>query len=237
MPLGMAPTEGVEEERAGSVLEQAGNRDHLFLSEAVQLIASYGFSVPASALARTEDEAVQVQHQIGAAVAMKINRPHISHKTDKGALRLDLTSEAEIRSAFQELRRVAGGDLEVLIQQMAPPGREIILGGRQDASFGPVVLFGLGGVLVEVFEDAVWRLAPLGHEEAAHMVHGIRAARLLSGVRGEGPYDLEALLDLLVRLSHLLVTFPRIREIDINPVMVFPQGQGAQAVDARVVLG
>ncbi|MBN1101929.1 MAG: acetate--CoA ligase family protein [Deltaproteobacteria bacterium] len=235
--LGMEVIEGVEEERAGSILEKANARDHLFLGEAMQLISCYGFCLPPYALARTEEEAVQVWQGMGAPVAMKINLPHISHKTDKGALRLDLTSEGEIRSAFQELRGVAGGDLEVLIQQMAPPGREIILGGRQDASFGPVVLFGLGGVLVEVFEDAVWRLAPLGHEEAAHMVHGIRAARLLSGVRGEGPYDLEALLDLLVRLSHLLVTFPRIREIDINPVMVFPQGQGAQAVDARVVLG
>jgi len=119
---------------------------------------------------------------------------------------------------------------------MVTRGREVILGGKRDQSFGPIVLFGLGGIFVEALKDVVWRVAPLSYEEARRMIASIRGARVLQGIRGEKPWDIETVADLLVRLSHMLVALPQIQEIDINPVLVFPEGEGAQAVDARIIL-
>ena len=114
-----------------------------------------------------------------------------------------------------------------MVQRMAPKGREVILGGKRDPNFGPVILFGLGGIFVEVFQDVVWRLAPIRHEEAARMIQGIRGSRVLAGYRGEGPSDVKAIQDLLVRLSQMLAAFPGIQEIDVNPVVVLAPGEGA----------
>jgi acetate---CoA ligase (ADP-forming) len=230
------PLEGVDEEKAAKILQGAGDRGHLLLSESVDLLGCYGIPVVPFGLARTEGEAVALWQGFRGPAAMKINRPHISHKSDRGAVRLDLNTENDIRGAFRDFAGIAGGDLEVMVQQMARKGREVILGGKRDDSFGPVVLFGLGGIFVEVFQDAVWRLAPIRHEEAGRMIQGIRGARVLAGYRGEGPSDVEAIQDLLVRLSQMLASFPRIQEIDINPVTVFAPGEGAQALDARVIL-
>ena len=166
---------------------------------------------------------------------MKINRPHLSHKSDSGAVRLHLDSEKEVADAFHDLQAIGGEETEVLLQAMADKGRELILGGKQDQVFGPVILFGLGGIFVEVFEDVVWRAAPIDHDAALQMIHSVKAEKILRGLRGEKPSDVEAVADLLVRLSQMLVDFPAIQEIDINPVMAFHKG--AQAVDARVILG
>ncbi len=167
---------------------------------------------------------------------MKIHAPHISHKSDRGAVRLNLNSPAVIQKALLELQSIGGPGTEVLVQSMAKQGREVILGGKQDPTFGPVVLFGLGGIFVEVLEDVVWHLAPIGIDEAIDMVQKIKEAKVLRGVRGEPPYDIEATAELLVRLSQLLADYPTIQEIDINPVMVFQSAGGAQALDARVIL-
>jgi acyl-CoA synthetase (NDP forming) len=132
----------------------------------------------------------------------------------------------------------AGADkpIEVLIQPMSPPGREVIIGGKQDPVFGPVIVFGLGGVLVEALGDVVWRMAPIGAHDARQMIGKIKGKKILAGVRGDPPADTEALEDALLRLSALLVDFPEIREIDINPVRVSGRGGGATALDARVIL-
>jgi len=236
LPLLKTKLEHIDEDRAGRILNEAAGEGSLLLSQGIELIKSYGFAVARYGLAVTAEEAVGIWRAWNTPLAMKVNRPHLSHKSDQGAVILNIQTEAEIHSAFNDLKRVAGPDLEVLVQEMAPKGREIILGGKRDDCFGPVVLFGLGGIFVEVFRDAVWRLAPVRHEEAARMIRSIQGARVLSGYRGEPSRDMEVLKDLISRLSQMLVTFPRIQEIDINPVIVMAEGEGALAVDARVIL-
>jgi acetyltransferase len=167
---------------------------------------------------------------------MKINSPHISHKSDLGAVQLNLKTQAEVEKAFKKLTALGGEGTQVLVQPMVTRGRETILGGRRDQSFGPIVLFGLGGIFVEALEDVVWRVAPLSYEEAKKMIGSIRGAKVLKGIRGERPCDIETVADLLVRLSHMLIELPQIQEIDVNPVVVFPEGEGALAVDARVIV-
>lgn len=227
--------QGIDGKKSETILNNASEQETLLLKDSIDLLKSYGFAVPDYRLASTLDEAFEAWQSLDGPVAMKVNRPHISHKSDLGAVRLNLSSEEEIRRAFLDLQALAGDNrMEVLIQSMVDKGREVILGGKQDEVFGPVILFGLGGIFVEAMEDVVWRVAPINSEEAHHMINQIKGRKILSGLRGEGPYDTNAVEDLLVRLSQMLVDFPVIQEIDINPVMVF--SDGAQAVDVRVIL-
>ncbi len=216
----------------------AGDRGFLHLNEAMDLLKCYGLRVDDYRLASTPDSAVAAWRQTGGAVAMKLNRPHVSHKTDVGAVRLDLDTEEDIVNGFHAMVAAAGVNepIEVLIQPMSPPGREVVIGGKQDPVFGSVVVFGLGGVLVETIGDVVWRVAPIGAQDARQMMGKIKGKKILAGVRGEGPADMAALEDALIRLSALLVDFPEIGEIDINPVRVAGRGGGAIALDARVIL-
>jgi acetyltransferase len=226
----------VDRHGAEHLLKDGQKRGHLLLGEALELLKCYGFPMPAYGLARSEEEALQLWHSVQGPVALKIHSPHISHKSDRGAVRLNLNSAADIRKSLLELQSLGGPGTEVLVQSMAKKGREVILGGKQDPTFGPVVLFGLGGIFVEVLEDVVWHLAPFGFDEAHRMIQKIKGAKVLRGVRGEAPYDIEATAELLVRLSQLLADYPTIQEIDLNPVMVFQSTGGAQALDARVIV-
>jgi acetyltransferase len=208
---------GIDIKKAEAILDNATGQETLLLKDSIDLLKIYGFAVPDYRLASTLDEAFEARQSLGGPVAMKINRPHISHKSDLGAVRINLSSEEQIRAAFHDLQTLAGGDpMEVLIQSMVDKGREVILGGKQDGVFGPVILFGLGGIFVETMEDVVWRVAPISSDEAHHMINQIKGRKIL------------------VTLSQMLVDFPVIQEIDINPVMVF--SDGAQAVDVRVIL-
>jgi len=232
-----SPVPCVENQRAREILQSAEGRDHLLLSEAMDLLHAYGFNFPPYNFAKNESEALKAWKLLnGGGVAMKINRPYVSHKSDAKAIYLNLSSETLIRNAFRNLRNIGGEETEVLLQIMSSMGREIILGGRQDPVFGPIVLFGLGGIFVEVLEDVVWRLAPVSHREAGKMIGNIRGSKILKGVRGEPSCDIAAIEDMLVRVSRIMVDFPEIQEIDINPVVVFSHGKGSQALDARVVL-
>jgi acyl-CoA synthetase (NDP forming) len=220
-----------------AVLKQAREREHLFLDESIDLIKAYGFPAPPYGLARTAEEALLAWQGFKGPVVMKVNRPHVSHKTDTGLVRLNLDSERDVREAFDHMQRILGPDpVEVMVQPMVTLGREVILGGKQDRVFGPVVLFGLGGIFVEALGDVTWRVAPIQRHDAEQMIHQIRGWKILTGTRGEAPCDLGELQDLLIRLSRMLVEFPVIQEIDINPVKVQGQGQGSQALDARVIL-
>ncbi|MBU2497676.1 MAG: acetate--CoA ligase family protein, partial [Proteobacteria bacterium] len=233
-PLKVQSLKGIDRDRAGEILAHAEGRTFLFLDEATDLLRSYGFSLPPQGLAGSQEEALEFRQKLKGPVAMKINRPHLSHKSDSGAVRLHLDSEEQVIAAFHDLRAIGGEETEVLLQAMVDRGRELILGGKQDQIFGPVILFGLGGIFVEVFEDIIWRAAPIDQDVALQMIQSVKAVKILQGLRGEKPSDIKAVADLLVRLSQLLVDFPVIQEIDINPVMAFPEG--AQAVDARVIL-
>jgi acyl-CoA synthetase (NDP forming) len=227
----------IDKHTAANILAGAGGRADLLLSESMELLRSYGFSLPPYRLARTAVEALNIWKGSKGPVAMKINRPHISHKSDRGAVRLNLDSEEQLTEAFEDFLSLGGKETEVMVQVMANPGKEVILGGKRDQCFGPIVLFGLGGIFVEALEDVVWRVAPLSDEEAQRMVQSLKGVKLLRGIRGDKPCDIGAVADLLVRLSQMLVDHPAIQEIDINPVGVFHEGMGAQALDARIILG
>jgi acetate---CoA ligase (ADP-forming) len=235
-PLQVLSLDRVNHEKAREVVSRGENSGHLLLHESLELLEHYGFSVPGYALVRTEAEALQFRRTFKGPMAMKINSPHFSHKSDLGAVQLNVKTQAEVEKAFKKLTALGGEGTEVLVQSMVTRGREVILGGKRDQSFGPIVLFGLGGIFVEALKDVAWRVAPLSYEEARKMIESIRGARVLQGIRGEKPYDIESVADLLVRLSHMLVDLPQIQEIDVNPVLVFPEGEGAVAVDARVIL-
>jgi acetyltransferase len=173
-------------------------------------------------------------------VVLKVVAPEIVHKTEAGGVQVDLRSPAEVRKAHAAIlkgaRRAAPEAVVegVLVQQMIRGGREVIVGMTRDPSFGPLVMFGLGGILVEVLRDVVFRIAPFGREDARDMIRGIQGIKLLEGVRGAPPVQFGALEETLLRVSQLVVDFPEITELDVNPLLAFDTG--VVAVDARVLL-
>ena len=208
--------------------------------QALEVCQSYGISVAEWATASNLEEAVEAAKRLGYPLALKVLSPHISHKSDVGGITLGIEDEESLKRAYGEMlsevqEKAPAVPLEgFLLQRMISGGREVILGGKRDPSFGAVVMFGLGGVYVEVFDDVAFRVAPLTRKDAEEMMAEVRGSRLLQGVRGEKPSDVEAVADCLLRLSQLLQDFPAIAEVDINPLIVLEKG--AKAVDARIVL-
>ena len=191
---------------------------------------------------RDADEAVRVAAQVGGPVALKIVSPDVPHKTEAGAIRLDVQGDAAVRRAHGEVvaaarayrpdARLTG----VLVQEMVSGGEELLLGILADPVFGPTVTVGLGGIHVEIFKDVALALAPIGPTMARAMIDSLRSRALLDGVRGRPPLDVDALVDCLVRLSWLAAdTRGLLAELDVNPLRVLPRGQGARVVDALVV--
>ncbi|NUK81218.1 acetate--CoA ligase family protein [Streptomyces lunaelactis] len=218
----------------------AEGRTALTAPEAKRIADAYGIPVPAEALAESVDEAVAFADRIGFPVVLKIVSPDIVHKTDAGGVRVGLASAAEVRGAFTAIvanartydaeARIQG----VQVQQMVPAGTEVIVGAVTDPTFGKVVAFGLGGVLVEVLKDITFRLAPASESDALDMLDSIRAAEILRGVRGGAAVDRDALADVVVRVSELAADFPEIAEVDLNPV--FASADGVMAADVRILL-
>ena len=213
--------------------------------EARRLLVDYGIPAPRERAARTADEAAEAARSIGYPVVLKVLSPNIQHKTEIGGVRVGLADALAVRSAFGEVMEVArerhpDADIEgALIQEMVGGDAvEVIVGVLRDADFGPVVVFGSGGVLVELFEDSSLRLPPLSRSDARGMIEENQATRLLEGFRGKPPADVEALVDALVRVSRLAVDLgDHIAALDINPLMVLPEGKGVRAVDALVEVG
>jgi acyl-CoA synthetase (NDP forming) len=233
----------VDHEAVRALVEnaQAEGRD-LLLHEAVAVLTHYGIPVAESVQATTVEEVEAAAERIGYPVAIKVISESISHKSDVGGVQLNLRNAPAVAEAFQDMtRRIrrAYPDARidgVLVQPMATGGRELILGGRQDRQFGPVVLVGLGGVFVEIFEEISLRIAPIPRREAQAMIQELRGAPILMGTRGHKRSDIEAVVDAILRLCQLLCDFPEIQEIDINPLRVFHEPDGCQALDARIVL-
>ncbi|MBM2839175.1 MAG: acetyl coenzyme synthetase forming, alpha domain protein [Deltaproteobacteria bacterium] len=210
--------------------------------EAREVIKAYGFRIPKAMLARTSEESAIVAKGIGFPVVMKIASPDILHKTEVGGVRVGLASEEEVERAFLEITSNASRLMPkaliwgVSIQEMVKKGKEVIVGMSKDHSFGPLLMFGLGGIYVEVLKDVSFRVAPAGKTDIERMISEIRSYPLLKGVRGEPPADTDALVEAIQRLSQLVNDFPEIIEMDINPLVVLPKGEGVIAIDARMTL-
>jgi acyl-CoA synthetase (NDP forming) len=209
-------------------------------AESKEVLAAYGFVTPKDAIAATAEQAVNIAEQIGYPVVLKIWSPDIIHKSDVGGVRIGLESPQEVMDAFDLMlfripKKMPGAKiLGVLVQQMCTGGRELILGMNRDPHFGPLMMFGMGGIMVEVMQDVSFYLAPLTAEEAKQMLMGTRTYKLLVGARGQQGVDIEAVAEALQRLSQLVTEFPQIQEMDINPFMVGPAGTTPVAVDARI---
>ncbi|MHC4619084.1 MAG: acetate--CoA ligase family protein [Planctomycetota bacterium] len=208
--------------------------------ESKEILAAYGFVTPKAAVATTAEQAANIARQIGYPVVLKIWSPDILHKTDAGGVRLDLKSDEEVMDAFDLMTyRIAKNlpqarILGVLVQEMCKKGKEVILGMTRDPHCGPLMMFGMGGVMVEVLKDISFYLAPLTAEEAKQMLLSTKTYQMLKGVRGEGGVDIEAIAEGLQRVSQLVTEFPQIQQLDINPYVVGPEGTPPIAVDARM---
>jgi acetyl coenzyme A synthetase (ADP forming)-like protein len=216
-------------------------RTNLTAAEAGEVCRAYDIPLPMERTAATADEAVAAAREIGYPVALKILSAAITHKSDAGGLVLGLGSDEAVRGAFEQVMASArayngSADLQgVLVQAMARPGREVIVGAVTDQTFGKVVMFGLGGIFVETMQDVTFALAPVSREKAHSMFREIQGFPLLAGVRGEKPVDFDGLAALISRVSALVADFPEILELDLNPVIASPEG--VVAVDARIAVG
>lgn len=211
-------------------------------AEARAIQSAYGIPFPRSVLAKSAEEAVRAASEMGFPVVMKITSPDILHKTDIGGVRLNLQTADQVRDAFDLMvyraqRYMPTAEIwGCLVQQQVRGGKEVLLGMNRDPQFGPLLVFGLGGIYVEALKDVTFRVAPVDRRQAREMLSEIRAYSLLKGVRGEPPSDQDAIVDVILRLSQLVTDFPEIVELDINPLMVFEQGKGALGIDMRLVL-
>jgi len=260
-PLGeIREFDDVDKESVRRTIDEAKARPTKWLSEPEchGILKAYGMPVLEFRIAKTADEAVAAAGQIGYPVVIKVVSPDILHKTDFGGVRVGIKDQNSMRiefDAMMETVKTRKPDAEVwgvLVQQMAgsgdmtgigppipdrvPGSTETILGMKRDPQFGPLLMFGLGGILVEVLRDVSFRVAPVNDQSADAMLTEIRAHRLLEGFRGAPPRDTQAIKDCIMRLSQLAVDFPEIDELDINPLLAYEQGQGAMVLDARILL-
>jgi len=210
--------------------------------EAREVLAAYGFRVPAARLVRSAEEAAQAAEGIGYPVVMKISSPDILHKSDIGGVRVGIATTEQVADTFDLImlraqRYMPDAKLNgVLVQEMVRGGKEVILGMSRDPQFGPLIMFGLGGIYVEVLKDVAFRVAPLDRRSAQQMLQEIRGSALLGGARGERPADTEAITEALLRLSQLVLDFPEILELDINPLAALEPGRGVVAIDSRITI-
>jgi acetate---CoA ligase (ADP-forming) len=210
--------------------------------EAKEILRAYDFNILHGQLARTGDEAVENAERIGYPVVLKISSPDIIHKSDFGGVRINLANAEQVRDAFDLMmlriqRRAPNAHLRgAYVEKMGQRGREVILGMTRDPQFGPMLMFGLGGIFVEVMKDVTFHLAPITAEEAMQMLKGTRSYALLQGARGQSPVDLDAIAGALQRISQLATDYPEIKELDINPFIVGPLGVQAYVADARMTL-
>ncbi len=232
--------EDVNPDIVRSILERHENTGNLPAPEVSQILAAYGIASPHMGLAQNEDQAAALAEEIGLPVVLKIASADISHKSDVGGVLLNLADEKSVRGGYQRVIKEAqsampGADLAgVYVQEMVPPGQEVIIGAVRDPQFGPVVMFGSGGTEVEGLKDLAFGLAPLTEREITAMLQGTWAGQKLSGYRNLQPADIEAVKESLIRLAQLADDFPQLAEIEINPLQVFQEGQGSAAVDVRI---
>jgi len=229
----------VDQARAAAVIAEAAD-GYLTEPQALAVLDAYGFPVVEHTLATSVDEAVAAARRLGFPVVLRVVAPKIIHKFDVKGVVLNLQNADEVRSAYATMRanlleHVAPEDLlGILVRPMIPAGKEVILGVSRDPVFGHVLMFGLGGIYVEAFKDVTFRVIPIREAAARNMVRGLRLSSVLQGLRGEKPSDLDAIEQALKRLSQLAADFPAIAELDINPLIVHPAGEGCHVADVRI---
>lgn len=228
-------------ETARRLIEQAlAEQRHLLEPEAYRLLEGYELPVPRHRFARDAAEAAAAAQAIGFPVALKVVSPDILHKSDAGGVRLDLRDVGAVRAAFEEVRAAARAVQPsarltgALVAQMARPGTEVIVGMTRDPQFGPSVMFGLGGIFVEVYRDVAFRIVPLEERDAREMIREVKGLPLLTGFRGRPPGDLDAIVRILLRVSRLAEEHPEVAEVDLNPIVVYERE--AVILDARIFL-
>ncbi|TFG10987.1 acetyl-CoA synthetase [Candidatus Thorarchaeota archaeon] len=234
---------------AKKIFEEAREEGRSFVleHEAKDIMSSYGIPIPEYDTAATVDEAVKKASKIGYPVVLKILSKDVLHKSDAGGVKINLKSDDEVREAFDEIMKNAKeygkkNDTEVdlsrgvFISQFAEMGTEVIVGVTHDPQFGHALMFGLGGIFVEVLKDVTFRLIPLSQTDAREMIGEIKASKILEGVRGQKPRDVDALVDVIMSVSKMVDENPEIRELDCNPTFVYEKGKGALVVDARILI-
>ena len=223
-------------------IERARSEDRSVLTEieSKQVLAAAGIPVAEATLAASADEAAKAAAQAGFPVVLKIVSPDVTHKSDVGGVKVGLEDEAAVRTAYEDIvvavkERQPKARIEgVAVQAMARPGTEVIVGMSKDPQFGPVLMFGLGGIFVEVLKDVSFRIVPLEERDAREMIDEIKGRAVLDGVRGGEPADIGALASLLLQLSAFAEANPQVEELDLNPVFAYKDG--CLAVDARIVV-
>jgi len=225
------------------ILQTAGqeNRKNLLEPEAKEICEAYGLPTPAFSLARSPSEAAEISVKVQFPVVLKVVSEDVVHKTEAGGVLLDLDSKEHVEKGYNQIitkvhahnekARIRG----ILVQHMAPKGVEVIVGGLRDSQFGPTVLFGLGGIFVEILKDASFRVAPISDFDSNEMITEIRGYSILDGARGQPPADKQAIVRTLQATSKLMVENETIQQVDLNPVIVY--ATGASIVDARIILG
>ncbi len=217
-------------------------RPNLLEEEGQEVLRAYGFPLPKSTLAKTENDAGKIAKKIGYPVVMKITSPQIIHKSDAGGVKVNLKNDKEVKAAFKTIVTNAKkynkkAEIKgVLIVEMIKGGKEMIIGSKLEPGMGPVIMLGMGGIYVEVLKDVTFKLAPVTDKEADDMISSIKMKKILEGVRGEKPSDVKKLSECIQRLSQLVTDFKEIKELDMNPVLVMEQGKGCKILDVRIGL-
>src|SRR3989337_4581963 len=228
--------------KARDIIQNAlqNKRYKLLEPESKELIAAFGITTARHTVTASVKEAIQAATSIGYPSVLKIVSPDISHKTDVGGVKVGIKDAEGVKDAYEEIMknvkkkvpdaRIIG----ILVEEMATPSTEVIIGGLRDPQFGPAVMFGIGGIFVEVYKDASFRIAPVDEFEAIDMINEIKGAKILKGFRGAEAVDIAALAQAIVHISDIMVSINEIKEIDLNPVLVY--SKGIKAVDVRIIL-
>jgi len=230
-------------DKAVSMLFEAARsegRNFLFEHEAKALCSLYGLPVTNFFVAKTEEEAVATANKFGYPIVLKIVSPQVLHKSDAGGVIIDIKDDDGVREGFNRIlknvrAKVPNAEITgILVQEMAPRSTEVIVGSTKDPTFGQTIMFGLGGIFVEILKDVSFRIAPITRADAEEMIREIKSYKILEGARGMPKADQETIADILLKTSNMLMECPEIKELDMNPVLVYDKG--AKIVDARVIL-
>jgi acetyl coenzyme A synthetase (ADP forming)-like protein len=235
----------VDKKRAEKIFDQCQAEGRLELGEmeARKILEAYNIRIPKAELARGIDEAKEIADRIGYPLVLKIVSPNILHKTDVGGVKIGIENEEELEENYDQIlfnvaRYMPDANIRgILVQEFIKDKKETIIGMSEDPQFGPMIMFGLGGIYVEALEDVSFRIAPLSRQMAAEMIEEVKTAKLLKGTRGEDVSDIDSVIEIMLRVSQLVMDFPEIIEMDINPLFVKKQGEGSIAGDVRIRIG